>query len=104
VNHCQPRAAEALDQGHRAGLASGTGQASLLQEMCRDRPPDEGQHLAHRGGFGGEQEAQREGHRQHPLADRLPGQDLVHQQRRALDHAPGAAARAETPALAAEGH
>lgn len=38
------------------------------------------------------------------LAERLPGQHRVNKQRRGLHHAPGPAARAEAPALAAEGH
>ena len=49
-----------------------------------------------------EQISQRKRQRQHPLADRLPRQDVVHEQGRRLGHPPGAAARAKPAALAAE--
>ena len=50
----------------------------------------------------GEQKTQRVRKAQHPLASRLLGKDLVHQQRRTLGHAPGSAAGAKLPAFAAE--
>jgi hypothetical protein len=44
------------------------------------------------------------GKAQHPLAHRDGQQDTVHETRRALGHAPAAAARAEAAALAGEAH
>jgi hypothetical protein len=49
-----------------------------------------------------EQEAQQIRKAQYPLANRPLGKDLVHQQRRTLDHAPGEAAAAEPLAFAVE--
>ncbi len=46
----------------------------------------------------------RTGQRQHPLAHRHMGDDVVHQVSRRLRHAPGSARRAEPPPLAAEGN
>ena len=62
-------------------------------------------HLQHRRdqlGLRGQQHAQRDRQRQHPLAHRLLGKDLVDQQCRALGHPPGSAARAEAAAFTAE--
>jgi len=97
------RAAEALDQGHGAVLRSGLFQPRLPDQVRADRPVDDAQHGGDGRRFRGKQKAQRERHAQHPLAQGLPGQDLVHQQRRGLRHAPRPAARAEAAALAAEG-
>ena len=53
-------------------------------------------------GVAGEQETHGKGNSKHPLANAAPGQDIVHEQRRGVDHAPGAAARAKPAMLATE--
>lgn len=63
--------------------------------MRGDAAVDHAEYPAHDLGLAREQEAQRVRNTQHPLAHRLLGKHFVHQQRRALSHAPGAAARAE---------
>ena len=50
------------------------------------------------------QKPQRIGDTQYPLTYRLSGKHFVHQQRRAIGHAPGTTARAKAAAFAAEGH
>src|SRR5690606_12458344 len=68
----------------------------------RDRAIDDAEHLRDDLGPGREQIAQRKRQRQHPFADRLARQDVVHEQRGRLGHPPRAAARTEAAALAAE--
>ncbi len=61
------------------------------------------QHGRHQLGLRGQQQAQRDRQRQHPLPNRHMGDDVVHQMRRRLRHASGAARRAKAAPLAAEG-
>ena len=91
------RAAEALDQGHGAGLRGRWGQSRLADQVRGDRPVDDAEHGRQGGRFGGKQEAQRERHAQHPLAQRLPGQHGVDQQRRRLHHPPGVGSSGKSP-------
>jgi hypothetical protein len=56
------RRAEALDQRDGAGVAGAARQASLAQQMARDRAIHRAQHSVSTAGSGREQEAQR--HRQ----------------------------------------
>jgi hypothetical protein len=93
-----------LDQGERAGLGRPTGKPRLLDQVRGDAAVDDAEHPAHDLRAVGEQEAQRIRNAQHPLPHRLLGKHLVDQQRRALRHAPRAAARAEDAAFAAERH
>ena len=63
-------------------------------------------HLQHRRDqfrLRGQQHAQRDRQRQHPLPHRHVRDDVVDPVRSGLRHAPGAARGAESPALAAEG-
>ena len=55
------------------------------------RPMHHLQHRRHQLGLCGQQQAQRDRQRQHPLAQRHMGDDVVHQMRRGLGHAPRAA-------------
>lgn len=98
------RAAEALDQGDGAGAGSGLRVPGLVDEVRGQCPVNDAKNLAHHGRAGGQQETQRERHREHPLAHRHPRQDVVHQQGSALGHAPGPATGAEPPAFATERH
>src|SRR5690606_16794475 len=52
----------------------------------------------------GKQEAQLERHAEHPLPEWYPGQDFIHQQGGAVDHAPYTAAGTEPSAFTGEGH
>jgi hypothetical protein len=70
--------------------------------VSRERAVDNSEYVPERLGVGGEQEAQREGQRQHPLAQGPWRQHFVRQERRAFHHPPRAAARAEATPLAAE--
>jgi hypothetical protein len=97
------RAAEALDQGDRTGLGRLTRKPRLLDQVRGYAAVDDAEHSAHDLGAAREQEAQRIGDAQHPLAHRLLGKHLVDQQCSTLRHAPGAATRAEAAAFAAEG-
>src|SRR5690606_16478673 len=85
-----------------SGHTARTCQAGLADQMPRDRAIDDAEHLRDDLGPGREQIAQRKRQRQHPLADRLARQDIVHEQRGRLGHPPSAAARTEAAALAAE--
>jgi len=103
VNVQVQRAAEALDQRHRTGLARGLSESCVLHQMRGARPVHDTEHRAHGRWVRGEEVAQRKRHREHPLAQRLARQHLIHQQRGSLHHAPGGATRAEAAALAAIG-
>jgi hypothetical protein len=63
-----------LDECYCPGLgAGGDGESGLLDEVSRNRTVDNAQGLAQYLGLRGEQEAQRVGEGQHPLADGLLG-------------------------------
>jgi hypothetical protein len=94
----------ATHQGDRAGLGRLAGKPRLPDQVRGDAAVDDAQHPAHGLGAAREQEAQRVRNAQHPLAHRLLGKDLIHQQCHALGHAPGAATRAETAFLATNSH
>lgn len=97
------RAAEALDEGDRAGVRAAAGEARLADEITRDAAVDDAEHAREGARVAGEQKAQREGQAQHPLAQGLVlRQHLLEEQRGTLCHAPRAAAGAEAAALAAE--
>ena len=70
------RAAEALDQGHGARLRVGLFMPCLADQVRGDRPVDDAEHGRQGGRFRGKQEAQRERHAQHPLAQWLPGGEI----------------------------
>jgi len=55
-------------------------------------------------GMDGEQTAQGNRERQHPLAHRHLGDDMVHQMGRGLGHSPRAARRADAAPLTGKGH
>lgn len=74
------RGTEALDEGDRPGLgAGGAGESGLLDEVCGDGAVNDTEDLAQDLRLGGEQEAQRVGEGQHPLANGLFRQDVIDQ-------------------------
>ena len=94
---------EALDQRDGAAVGLVCLEASLPEQVARDHAVHDLQHRRHQLGLRGQQQAQRDRQRQHPLAHRHMGDDVVHQVRRGLRHAPRAARRAKAAPLAAEG-
>ena len=69
------RGAEALDEGDGAGARAGAHtQSGAAHEEGGDRPVDDAQDPGEHRGAGREQEPQRVGEREHPLADGLLGQ------------------------------
>ena len=75
----------------------------LLDQVRGNHSVDNAQHLPHDRRPAGEQKAQLKGKTQYPLAHGLCGQDFIHQQGRALGHAPRPAARAKPAAPTTEG-
>ena len=98
------RAAEALDQRHRACLPVLARETGLADQVRGEAAMDDAEHRAHGRRLLGEQEPKRPGHAQHPLAHGLGREDLVDEERGALGHTPCATARTEATALAAEGN
>ena len=96
------RAAEALYQGHCPCDCARTRQTGFANQMARDRSIDDTEHLRDHLGPRRQQVAQCKRQRQHPLANGLLRQDVVHEQCRRLGHPPRAAARAEAAAFATE--
>jgi len=97
------RAAEALDQRHRAALRDGAVNARLSRQPSCDHAMHDAQHRADGVGLAGEQEAQGIGNTQHPLPQRARAEHLFRQVKRTLGHAPRAAARAKPALLAGKG-
>jgi len=94
------RAAEALDQRHRAALRGGAFDARLIRQPARDHARHEPQQRADGFGAAGEQEAKWIRKTQHPLQHRPQAEHLLHQVTCGLGHAPRAAARAKAALLA----
>ncbi len=88
VRHCWLIARSATKAVIRVGRRGGN--SSLFDLVRGNAAVNDAEHLAHERRTAGEQESQRIGKAQHPLAYRLFGKHFVHQQRRALGHAPGA--------------
>jgi len=76
--------------------------ARLLEQEPGDHAVHDLQHGCNQLGLCGQQQAQRHGQRQHPLAHRHVRDDVVHQVRRRLRHTPGTARGAKPAPLAAE--
>lgn len=89
VNIEVQRTAEALDQGDRAGLGRLTEEARLPDQVRGDAAVDNAEYPTHDLRPARKQEAQRVRNAQHPLAHRLLGKHLVHEQRRTFGHSPG---------------
>ena len=98
------RAAEALDQAHRAALRAGAADARLIGQPVPDHALHDGQYRADDLWLAGEQPAQGERNAQHPLAHRARAEHVVRQMPRRLGHAARTAARAEPALLARERH
>ena len=95
--------AKALDQRDGAAVTFVSLEPRLPQQMSRDHALHHLQHRRDQFRLRGQQHAQRDRQRQHPLPHRHVRDDVVDQVRSGLRHAPGAARGAESPALAAEG-
>ena len=83
--------AKALDQRDGAAMAFVGLEPGSGKQVPRDHALH---HLQHRGdqlGLGGQQQAQRDRQRQHPLPHRHMRHDVVDEVRRGLRHAPRAA-------------
>ena len=104
VNVEVQRAAEALDQRHRAALRDGAVNARLVRQPAADHALHDRQYRPDGIRFAGEQEPQGVREAQHPLPHRARAEHVFHQMPRALGHAPCAAARAEPALLARERH
>jgi hypothetical protein len=74
----------------------------MVNHEGRDTALNHRQHPGQRFRLRGQQEAQGKRKGQHPLANRHFGKHVIDQVGGRLDHAPGAAAGAEPPALAGE--
>jgi hypothetical protein len=96
--------AKALSQSDRTAVSLVGLQTSLTEQVPRDDAVNHLQHKRHQLGLCCQQQAQRDGQRQHPLAHRHMGDDVVDQEGRRLCHAPRAARRARPAPFPAEGH
>ena len=85
------RRPKALDERDGAAVGLVGPEAGLPQQVARDHAVHHLQHGRHQLGLCGQQQAQRDGQRQNPLAHRHVGNDVVDQVRRRLRHAPGPA-------------
>jgi hypothetical protein len=91
---------EALDQRYRTGSANLEIESGLVDQVCRDRPVNDAQHLAHGLGVGGKQVTQGKGKADDPLAKRDIGKYIIREQSSTLGHAARATAGAESALLA----
>jgi hypothetical protein len=82
---------EALDQRDGAALTFIGLEPRAVQQVARDHTLHHLQHRRDQFGLRGQQHTQRDRHRQHPLPHRNVRDDLIHQMRRRLGHAPRAA-------------
>ena len=96
------RAAKSLDERNRSGARLVLPEPRFGAQVRRDGPDHDAERAVHGVRVAGEQETHGKGNAKHPLANAAPGQDIVHEQRRGVDHAPGAAARAKPAMLATE--
>ena len=99
--------AKPVDESHRADLLSslvhlGHTRAMSLQALRNNAQEDTQHHVEHCP-VALHEVAQALGHRQHPLAHRQTGENMIRQVRRRLHHAAGIARGADTPAFAGEG-
>ena len=96
-----PDRAKALDQRPRRCRFICL-ETSLPEQVARDDAVHHLQHGRHQLGLCGQQQAQHDRQRQHPLAHRHVGDDMVHQVRRCLHYSPGNARRTRAAPLAVE--
>jgi len=97
------RTAETLDEGDDAGAGTAAGgKPCAMRQVGLDGADDDGEAATEGIGPAGEEQAQRLGEAQHPLADGHLGEDVIDEMGRGLDHAPSAAGGAEPAAFAGE--
>jgi len=75
----------------------------LFDQKCRNNAVYDLQDRREELGMSGEQQAQRDRKRDHSLAHRHPGDDVIDQVRSRFHHAPGATARTDATLFATEG-
>jgi hypothetical protein len=97
------RRAEALDQRDGTAVAFVGLEPGSLEQMAREHALHHLQHRRDQLGLHGQQHAQRDRQRQHPLPHRYVRDDMVHQVRGGLRHPPRTARGTEPAAFAAEG-
>jgi hypothetical protein len=98
------RATDGTHQRDGAGVGFGAFESGLLDQKRGNDPVDDSQDGREQLGMCSEQQANRDRKREHPLAHRHPGDDVIDQVGGRLRHAPGATARTEAAPLATEGH
>ena len=77
---------KALDQRDRAAVSLPGLQSGLIEQPARDGTVHHLQHRRHQQRLRGQQQAQRDRQRQHPLTHRHMRDDVVEQVRRSLRH------------------
>ena len=97
------RRAEALEERDSAAVGFVCLQPGLPEQLARDHAVHDLQHRRHQLGLCGQQQAPRDRQRQHPLAHRHMGDDVVHQVSGGLCHASGTARGAKAAPIAVEG-
>ena len=95
--------AKALDRRDGAAVTFVGLEPGAAPQTARDQALHHLQHQRDQFRLRGQQQTQRYRRRQHPLLHRNMWDDVVHQVRRSLRHAPGPARRAKAPPFAAEG-
>ena len=85
------RRPKTLDQRDGAAVALLAFESNAIQQVARDHALHHLQHRRDQLGLRGQQLAQRDRQRQHPLAHRHLRDDVIHQVGGGLCHAPGAA-------------
>ena len=97
-----------LDQRDRAAVGLVCPETGLPEQVAREHAVHDLQHGRQQLGLRGQQQAQRDRQphdpNEHPLAHRHMGDDVVHQVRGRLRHAPCAARWAKVSPLAGEGY
>jgi hypothetical protein len=98
------RTAEALDQGHGAGLCHGLCKARFVCQMRGDGTEDNAQHPGHDFGVTGKQKTQWKRYTQYPLAHGLMRQYLVYKQGGTIRHPARTTTGAKSSFLTAKRH
>ena len=71
-------------RAHGTGAGRRTGKSRFFDQVRGNAAVHDAEHVTHDRGTAGKQESQRVWKAQHPLAHRLCGKHLIHQQRRTL--------------------
>lgn len=104
VNYQVGGRAKALNQSDRTAVSLVGLEPDLIEQVARDDTVHHLQHRRHQLGLCGQQQAQSDGWREHPLAHRHTRVDRIHRMGCRLRHAPGIARWAKAAPLATECH